>query len=113
MLVHHGDALRERIRRACGLDRRAAVAHDAGIRAMHAENQIAQRRFAGAVLAENAVDLARADVERDVRQRGETAEPLGNGLQATEAVRRPARRGRTSLLMAGRSALQHGDLAAT
>ena len=68
MLVHHGDAVRQRIgrsRRPIGL---AAKAHGAGVGHVNAENQIAQGRFAGAVLAENAVHLARHDVERGVRR---------------------------------------------
>ena len=62
----------------------AVKAHGAFVRHMHAEDQIAQRRLAGAVLAENAMNLARHDVERGVRQRHQGAEPLGDALQRQE-----------------------------
>jgi hypothetical protein len=69
MLVHHGDAAGESIRWARRVIRPPVEAHGALIREMHAEDQIAQGRFAGAVLAENAMHLARHDVERGVRHR--------------------------------------------
>ena len=51
------------------------------VRHVDAENQIAQRGFAGAVFAENAVHLARHDVERSVETATNAAEPLGDALQ--------------------------------
>ena len=59
-----------------GRERRAVEGASRRRRPMHAEDQIAQRRLAGAVLAQQAVHLARADVERDVLQRRQAAEAL-------------------------------------
>ncbi len=80
MLMHHGDALGQRVRRPRWLERRAAKPHRAAIGPMHAEDQVAQGRFAGAVLAEDAVNFAGTKIERDVRQRREAAEPLADRL---------------------------------
>ena len=87
MLVHHGDAAGERVRRAGRAINCAAKAHGAFVRHVDAENQIAQGGFAGAVFAENAVHLARHDVERGVGYRQQGTEPLGDALQRPAAVR--------------------------
>ena len=48
--------------------RLSGQAHLAGIGPVDAEDEVAQRRLAGAVLAEQAMDLAGGDVDRDVGQ---------------------------------------------
>ena len=45
---------------------------------MHAGDDLDQRRFAGAVLAEQRMDLARAHVEVDVLERSDAGERLGD-----------------------------------
>ncbi len=82
MLVHHRDAARERIggrRRPVG---RSVELHGAGVGSVHTEDQVAQRRLAGAIFAQDAVDLARFDGERDIRQ----------GKQLPEALRHAGKR---------------------
>ena len=61
--------------------RHAAESHLAGVGRVDAEDQVAERRLAGAVLAQQAVNLAGRMSRRDIRQRGEAAEPLRNGLK--------------------------------
>ena len=46
-------------------------------RLMHARENLDERRFAGAVVADERNDLARMDVELDVGQRRDRAEILG------------------------------------
>ena len=65
MLEHHADAERARLRRAGELDRLALPAHLAGARLDQAVDDLHQRRLAGAVLAEQRVDLAGIEVEID------------------------------------------------
>ena len=83
MLMHHGDAAGERVGRPRGAIGFAAKAHLAVIRHMHAENHIAESGLAGAVLAENAVHLARHNIERSFGHRHECAEPLGDACSAS------------------------------
>ena len=81
MLMHHGDALRERVRRAPRLEGRAA-------KRMTPESGRCTPK-----IRLQSVDLPApfsprrqwispgADVERDIRQRGKAAEPLRDRLQ--------------------------------
>ena len=78
MLVNHGDAARERVggsARAVGVP---AEQESAAIGPIEAEDQVAQRRLAGAVLAQQAVDLAGAKFEVDVGKRCERSEALAD-----------------------------------
>ena len=81
VLMHHRDALRERVARAGGAVRAAGERHAAGVGRVDAEDDVAQRRLAGAVLAEQAVDLAGTDVERDAVERGQRAEALADAVE--------------------------------
>ena len=67
---------RERQSGATDLDRRS------GVRRVGAGQDLDQGRLAGAVLAEQGVDLARPDLQLDVVERGEPAEPLGESADA-------------------------------
>ena len=58
--------------------RLAVEQHRPFVRLVHAEDDVAERRLAGAVLAEQALDLAGPEVEVDIVQSGEVAEPLGD-----------------------------------
>ena len=61
MLVHHGDALLQRLGRACrrpGARRRSVMSPAVGL--VDAEDQVAERRLAGAVLAQQALHRAGA-----------------------------------------------------
>jgi hypothetical protein len=49
---------------------------------VHAEHQVAQRGLAGAVFTQQAMDLAGADVEADLVQRGHCAEALAHAFEA-------------------------------
>ncbi len=95
MLVDHRDAARERVGGRGRLIWRAAKLHRAGVGRVNAEDEVAERRFAGAVFAENAMDLARRNVERDVRQGKELPEALGHSLQAKAAGQSASSRGFT------------------
>ncbi|MCY1226253.1 hypothetical protein D9M72_384800 [compost metagenome] len=66
MLEHHGDAQVARIVRAVDRDWGPVEAHLAGIGPDGAEDDLHQRGFAGAVLAQDGVDLAGCDGEADV-----------------------------------------------
>jgi hypothetical protein len=63
------------------MEGRAAQQHGAGVRPVNAENEIAQRRFSGAVLAQQSMHLAALDSKRYVIERGEGAELLGEMRQ--------------------------------
>ncbi len=65
VLVDHADAAGDRIGRTGDRDRRTVEQDLAGIRCREAVQDVHQRRLAGAVLAEQRVDLARPDVEID------------------------------------------------
>ena len=68
-------------------DHRLAVDRDlAARRTVDAREDLDQRRFAGAVVAEQAMDLAELDLERDVAQRDHRAEELGDAAQLEEAL---------------------------
>ena len=64
-----------------------AVEHDAAAGGRHhARQDLEQRRLAGAVLAEQAEDLAAAHVERDVAERGHAGKMLGHALDGEQHV---------------------------
>ena len=81
VLVHHRDTARQCL---CGAGRavRCTVEqHLAVIRPIDPEHQIAQCRLAGAVFAEQAMDLGRCDVDRHVGQRMQRTEALAETAQ--------------------------------
>ena len=63
LLMHHADAGRARIARRAKADRPAVEAHLALILGVHAGDDLHQRGLAGAVLADQPVDLARRQRE--------------------------------------------------
>ena len=67
MLVHHADAGRDRLARTADAHRLAVDADLAGVGLVEAVDDVHQRRLAGAVLADDAVDDAARDDEIDVR----------------------------------------------
>ena len=88
MLVHHGDALLQRLGRASRRPGRAVEGHVARRRLVDAEDQVAQGRLAGAVLAQQALHGAGAHVEADAFERLQAAEALTEISRATAAIRR-------------------------
>ena len=66
MLMHHADAVADRLARGADPDRLAVDADFAGVGFVEAVENRHQRRFAGAVLADDAVDDAALDDEIDV-----------------------------------------------
>ena len=89
--------------RACGLGRdlgeRLAVDHDrAGVGHMDAVQDLEDRRLAGAVAAEQGMDLALLDLEIDVDQRLDAPEGLGDAAHFDGMARAlPAVMHRTSV----------------
>ena len=77
VLIHHPDPVQRRVlRRPEG--HLLAVEHDAAaVRPVEARQHRTERRLAGAVLAEQTVDLARAEVEVDRVDGGDAIERLG------------------------------------
>jgi hypothetical protein len=65
VLVDHADAERPRLGRRRDLDALAVPAHLAGVGPDGAVDDLHQRRLAGAVLAEDGVDLPRRDAQAD------------------------------------------------
>ena len=66
VLMHHADAVADRLARRADPDRLAVDADFAGVGLVEAVENRHQRRFAGAVLADDAVDDAAFDDEIDV-----------------------------------------------
>ena len=66
VLVHHADSVADRLLRGANADRLAIDADLAGIGFIEAVEDRHQRRFAGAVLADDAVDETAIDLEIDV-----------------------------------------------
>ena len=72
------DAELLRADRAGDLDRLPVEREGAARRAMHAGEDLGEGRLAGAVLAQQRVDFARAQVEIDVAQHFDAGEGLGD-----------------------------------
>ena len=66
MLMHHADAVADRLARGADSDRLAVDADFAGVGFVEAIEDRHQRRFSGAVLADDAVNDAALDDEIDV-----------------------------------------------
>ena len=75
-LEDRGDAGGLRGARIVKADGLALQQHFAGVRREHAGEDVHERRLAGAVLAEQRVDLAALEVEIDAAQRLHAAEAL-------------------------------------
>ena len=100
VLVDHRDAGRKRLSGAGRPMRPTVENHLAGVGLVYPEDQVAQRRLAGTVFAQQAVDLGGCDVYRDVGQR----------LQAAEALAEPAQRQQRGRRCEGRRGLgMHGS----
>ncbi len=92
------DAGGDRVVRAGEMAEPAVDEDLAAVGTMHAAEDADQRRLAGAVLADDGMDLAEADVEIDAVERDRRAEVLADGLGAcgrmahriNAARRRPA-----------------------
>ena len=73
-LIDRGDALGRRLAGRGKSDRLAFDPHLAGIGRLHPGDDLDQRGFPGAVLAQQRMDLARPDIEADVVQHPHRAE---------------------------------------
>ena len=84
LLMDNADAGGDRITRALEADRRAVEAQLALVRMIDASDNLDQRRFAGAVFAEQRVDRAAAHRQRYILQRQHAGEGFLNpaSLQA-------------------------------
>ena len=78
VLMDHADAGRDRIRRGADADGSPLDPDVPRIGLVEAVEDRHQRRFAGAVLADDAVDRAGGDRKRDVLVRGDGPEALGD-----------------------------------
>jgi hypothetical protein len=88
LLVDDGDAGRLRVGRAAEGQLRAVEDDRAGVRAVHAGEQLDDRRLARAVLADKRVDLAAVERERDVAGGRHGAERLRDTADLQERRRR-------------------------
>ena len=81
VLEHRRDAVFGRVARAPEADR-GAVDQDLAVgRLVDAGEDLDQRRLAGAVVAEEAMDLAGIDLDVDVAERDDRAEMLGDAAE--------------------------------
>jgi hypothetical protein len=88
VLVHHRDARVDRIARRVKLDGRAEQRDLALVRPVEAREDVRERRLAGAVLAQQCVDLAGGRLEVDVLVRDDCGEPLCDPAQRDRRRRR-------------------------
>jgi hypothetical protein len=79
--VHHRDTGVERVPRRVELDRLAPQPDLPAVRTVEAGEDVRQRRLAGAVLAEQRVDLAGGRLEVDVLVGDDGGEALGDPPQ--------------------------------
>ena len=78
VLVDHADAVGDRVLHALALDLLPADVHRAGVGPVQPEHDVHQRALAGAVLAEQAVDLAVMEGQADVLVGDHAGEGLGD-----------------------------------
>ena len=90
VLVDHADAGADRVAGAAELDRLAVDEDLALVRPVEAGEDVHQRGLAGAVLAEQAEDLARPDRQVHVGIGDDAAEPLGDAPSSMSTLVRPA-----------------------
>jgi hypothetical protein len=81
VLKHRADAQHEAFARRADPDRPAMGQDLARIGLLHAGKHADQRRFAGPVLAQEDVNLAGPEVERDIVVGDDAREPLGDAAQ--------------------------------
>ena len=93
VLMDHRDAVLKGFTRIARPVRRAVDLHRSRVGLMHAEDHVAERRLARAVLAEQAVHVAGHQVERDIVERLERAEALADARQREDRRRGRMRRG--------------------
>ena len=101
LLIDGGDAQPLRLGGAADRDRPAGQKDLAAIRLMHAGYDLDERRFAGAVLAEQGVNLAGMKRERDVIERLRGVKALGDAANLQD--RRDRRRAVRGFLRLGHS----------
>ena len=109
MLMHHADAGGDRGAR---LARRQGLAEDLDrslIGRIMAEQDVHQRRLAGAVLAEQRDDLAALQVDRDRVIGEKRPEPLGDALRGGERFRTRIGRHQGSSMAGLDPAIQHSS----
>ena len=109
LLIDDRDALGARVAGRGEMNDLVADANLARVRAMNAGHDLDQRRLAGAVLAEQRVDLAGAHVERHVAQHRDADEGLRNATernQWTHLSALPARRSEKILLLSAPSVIK-------
>jgi hypothetical protein len=90
LLVDDVDPQPARVVRASDRERDAVQQQAAGIRRMHADEDLHQRALARPVLTDDSVDLARTDGETDVLQGPDAGEPLRDSIDRQQ--RRGSRR---------------------
>ena len=78
VLVHHGDAVRPGIDGVDDLHLSTVQTDLSGVGQNEADEHLHQRRLAGTVLAENAVDPPAVEREADPIARDDVAEPFGD-----------------------------------
>src|SRR5580658_4966367 len=76
VLMDRDNPLRKRLVSAGGADRSSLIFHHPRVRRDHAGDDFGERRFAGAVLADEAADAPSANRKIDLSQRLHGAEPL-------------------------------------
>jgi hypothetical protein len=87
LLEHRGDSQHLRMARRSDRHRLAAQQDVASVRLHHAGEDIGQRRFAGAVLADERVHLTSRQVERDAVEGDRGAEALDEVAGREQGVR--------------------------
>ena len=90
LLVHDGDALGKRHQRVPGARALAEDVERACAGGVVAAEHLAERRLAGAVLADQPVDLARQDVHRDVAEHPDAREGHADAVGPVARVPQPA-----------------------
>ncbi len=93
LLVDDGDPAVARVGRAGQGDLDAVDEQLPAVRRVHAGEDLHERRFAGSVLADESVSLARVEIDRDVVERADRPESLGCVLEREDGhLRRRCRR---------------------
>ena len=86
LLVDHADAEVLRSRGVRNLDLRTLEPYDAGVALVDAVEDLHERRLAGAVLADQGVDLARVEVEVAIRERMNARKVLRDPVHFNEGL---------------------------
>ena len=91
LLMHHADAGRQRVAGGAEATGAPSQAHDPAIVGVHAGDDLHQRALAGAVLADETMDLAGGQREVDAVQRQHAAEGLADALELEDGRPLPPR----------------------